>query len=385
MGDNAEDILSDEQGKERMNTGQTSPKQNQLAANIVRAMKEVNTKNLNKEDKEYLWNRIRKGTMMNGGSTRTISQAWRYGAAAAVVLCCSVALWWFASTRFQDDNELVRTARDFQERLHGLDSLGLALDNDAVMQLEDETAFHFKDSSLTVVGRNGTQQDIAISGEGDYNTLAVPYGKRTEVILPDGTKVWLNAGSYFTFPKRFMGEKREVFLQGEAYFEVSHNREKPFFVYADDMQIKVLGTSFNVSSYKDDNVSSAVLLDGAIELTPQGKAKFEKQILSKGITATFNKINGQLGLETTDAQDRITWTHKQLILKSTPLPELIKKLERVYNAEIRYKIESDGAEDDRFSGIIDLKQALDSVLQVIYDPSLYRIQQEGRRFVISEK
>lgn len=353
-----------------------------LASHIARAMKQARARHLDREDKERIWNRIHKQSVLYGRAGRRT--LWlRYGAAASVALFCSLTIGWlyFFHVR-QGDNELIRTGRALHENLHDMDSLGLASDGNPVASLENETTLYFRDSSLTAVGPAGTKRDIVLDGPGDYTTMVVPYGKRTEIILPDSTKVWLNAGSYLTFSKNFMGKKREVFLQGEAFFEVTHMNQKPFYVYADDMQVKVLGTSFNVSSYKDDEVSSAVLVEGKIELTPLGRATFQKQVLSTGITATFNKTNGKLGLESAGAQDHIAWTRKRLVLKSAPLPDLIRKLERVYNAEIRYETRSNAA-DDRFSGIIDLRQSLEDVLRIIFEPSVYHIQQEGRRFVIN--
>lgn len=366
-----------------MESGRASPKQHQLAAAIVQAIKQIRARKLGRDDKEGLWRRIREQSVVYGRRRTRIRFLQRYAAAACLVLLGSLCIWWFVNAG-KKQNELARKARGFHENLRGMDSPGLASGDNPVVRLENETTLYFGDTSLTAVGPQGARKNISMTTEGDYVTLAVPYGKRTGIVLPDSTKIWLNAGSYLTFPTNFMQKKREVFLEGEAFFEVAHINNRPFFVYTDDMQVKVLGTSFNVSSYKDDKVSSMALVEGTIELTPLGKANFEKQVLKKGITATFNKTSGKLGLETADVLDHVAWTRKSLVLKSTLLPDLIKKLERVYNAEIRYKTRA-GLEDERFSGVIDLQQPLENVLKIIFEPSLYEIRPEGRRFTIKKR
>ena len=99
-----------------------------------------------------------------------------------------------------------------------------------------------------------------------YNTLIVPYGKRSQLQLADGSKVWLNSGSKLVYPVTFEGKRREVYIEGEAIFDVAHNAKQPFIVLSKDHEIEVLGTLFNVSNYLDDESISTTLKNGSVQI-----------------------------------------------------------------------------------------------------------------------
>jgi len=114
-----------------------------------------------------------------------------------------------------------------------------------------------------------TNHKIKQDAEGDevvLNTVIVPYGKRTLITLSDNSKIWINSGSKLIYPAKFASDKREVYLDGEAIFEVSHNKNHPFYVVTRDMEVKVLGTVFNLSAYLDDNTTNTTLESGSVEL-----------------------------------------------------------------------------------------------------------------------
>ena len=107
-----------------------------------------------------------------------------------------------------------------------------------------------------------------------YNTLSTPRGGQYQLVLPDGSKVWLNASSSLHFPTAFTGKNREVELTGEAYFEVAKNKEKPFHVKVNDMQVEVLGTHFNINAYEDENAIRTSLLEGSVKITKGATSGF---------------------------------------------------------------------------------------------------------------
>ena len=146
--------------------------------------------------------------------------------------------------------------------------------NQSRIHLSDGTTVDLttKDSKISMnadqlVIDNNQVIDLSKSGSSDdskMNEVVIPFGKKSQLILADGTKVWLNAGSRMAFPNKFSEKKREVFLEGEAYFEVAHNAKVPFYVNTNDISIKVLGTKFNISAYKTDKKTEAVLLEGKV-------------------------------------------------------------------------------------------------------------------------
>src|SRR5690606_10350205 len=217
-----------------------------------------------------------------------------------------------------------------------------------------------------------------------FNTLTVPYGKRIEVILPDNSKVWLNAGSQLTFPTIFDAVERRVYLEGEGYFDVEGEVERPFYVHTENMVVKVLGTTFNISSYKDDSFASTVLLSGEIELQGAGEISFEPQILKPGTAAVLRKDSKRLSISNETVEDHVSWTRKQLVLKNTPLTEILARLERVYNTDILIQYDTSEG-DETFSGRLDLTQPLTNLLTTLYNPLEYQFQKEERRIIINKR
>ncbi|MDL2244706.1 FecR family protein [Parabacteroides sp. OttesenSCG-928-J18] len=151
--------------------------------------------------------------------------------------------------------------------------------------------------------------------------------------LPDGSVVWLNANSRLSFPETFSSEERRVKLEGEGYFEVTHNQEAPFFVETDHMVIKVLGTTFDVHSYTNRSISETVLLSGKVEVhlsTGKPITLFPNQKIS------YHKETEDYTLEEVDASEYAIWTNEKLIMASEELGTIFRKLERWYDIRILY-------------------------------------------------
>lgn len=214
-----------------------------------------------------------------------------------------------------------------------------------------------------------------------YNTLVVPYGKRTQITLSDGSKVWLNSGSKMVYPAN-MKEKRNVYIEGEAVFEVTHSANHPFFVKTKDFQIKVLGTVFSVSAYPEDQKSSTVLAEGKIELSVNKMSLFRDQkfVIKPGTMASYSSSSHSFYCQDVDPQSYMSWRDGYFIFKNEYLGNIIKKLERYYNVDI-VLIKSDlGGE--RFSGQLDLKDAPEDIFKVISKTTPIRIDRERNKLII---
>ena len=184
-----------------------------------------------------------------------------------------------------------------------------------------------------------------------YNELTVPYGKTFQLVLSDGTNVHLNAGTSIKYPIKFIrGLDREVFLKGEAYFDVTENKKSPFTVHTDEVNIRVLGTVFNVSTYPEDENTNTVLVEGAVSIYKKNtKYKKEKAALLKpGYKAEWNKTDKVLAIEKTDTNIYTGWVEGKLIFKDLPFKVIRKKLERHYNVVI---INKNKKFDDNFYNI----------------------------------
>ena len=167
-------------------------------------------------------------------------------------------------------------------------------------------------------------------------TIEASAGMRTQFNLPDGTVAHLNSGSKLTYPLPYDKNERRVRLTGEAYFDVSHNPDKPFIVSVNDdkMCVRVLGTTFNIQAFADEETIHTTLVDGSVNLELQTKSgEYKDQQLVPSEKASYNLLNNELIIQVVDTESEIGWTEGRLIFKHTPLPEVLRKLSHYYNVE----------------------------------------------------
>ncbi|MFH6956802.1 FecR family protein [Flavobacterium aquidurense] len=170
-----------------------------------------------------------------------------------------------------------------------------------------------------------------------YNTLSIPNGKRFNITLSDGTMVYLNAGSSMTYPVQFIkNQNRKIFLTGEAYFDVTHDKKHPFIVNANKLDVQVYGTKFNVSNYNEDNATDVVLVEGSVSMTESGLAgKNKKEVfLFPGYKGTFTKDDKTISNEKVNTSLYTSWMSGNLVFRQESFENIIKKLERHYNVII---------------------------------------------------
>lgn len=166
-----------------------------------------------------------------------------------------------------------------------------------------------------------------------YNTITTPKGGQYQLVLSDGTKVWLNAESSLIFPAEFVKSERKVELTGEGYFEVANDKTRPFLVTVNDMSVKVLGTHFNVSAYTDEKSIKTTLLEGSVEMMNNGKFVMLKpgeqgrfQVESKALQITRN----------VDLDETMAWKNNEFVFNETELKEAMRQLSRWYDIKIQY-------------------------------------------------
>ena len=163
--------------------------------------------------------------------------------------------------------------------------------------------------------------------------IYVPCGEKMTVLLSDGTKVYLNADTKLTYPEQFVGKERKVSIEGEAYFEVKKNTEKPFIVDVSSMQIKVLGTSFNVNAYPSEKKVLTTLDEGSVKIRNVQSNSFD-YIMKPGETAIFEKETGTCIVQKNkDYKNESIWLKDVLIFNDTPLEDVLKILSRKYNVQ----------------------------------------------------
>ena len=198
----------------------------------------------------------------------------------------------------------------------------------------------------------------------DFHTVIVPYGKRLNMVLADGTIVWLNSGSKLVYPAHFKPGKREVFLEGEAIFDVAKRSGDRFLVNTNHFIVNVTGTVFNVTAYSDDAASGAVLAEGKIELSSRGNLFSEKTIhMLPGTKVVFDPVSKSMSVRQVNPDDYLSWRDGFMMIRGEKLPDILKKLSRYYN--VGMNLEDQSIADETFSGRLDLKDSPREVLTVI--------------------
>ena len=211
-------------------------------------------------------------------------------------------------------------------------------------------------------------------------SVEAPLGSKTKLYLPDGTLVWLNAGSRMTYSQGFGVENRKVELEGEGYFEVKRNEKIPFFVKTKDLQLQVLGTKFNFRDYPEDHEVVVSLLEGKVGLNNLLREEKEA-VLSPDERAVLNKANGLLTVESVTASNASQWTDGYLFFDEELLPDIAKELERSDNVKIH--IANDSLKTFRFYGnFVRREQNIQEVLEALASTEKMQYKIEERNITI---
>ncbi len=265
---------------------------------------------------------------------------------------------------------------------------GLGAEQKGQIILSDGTVKYF-DTEKTIIKHLSTGiavNDDTLKEKGEIydnspsalNHIILPYGMRSEVVLVDGTHVYLNSGTKFSYPTKFDRNTRNVYLSGEAYLEVKKNEKKPFYVYTNNLRIKVTGTSFNVSSYADDQTAQVVLVEGKVNVKKNDLLSKSMDI-SPGERAVFNKDDDTLQKEKTDVDLYTSWIYGYLIFEKSPLAKVAKKLERYYKKKI---VVAANLQPITFSGKLDLNKGVDDVLKYISFASSIKIENKNECIIL---
>lgn len=245
-----------------------------------------------------------------------------------------------------------------------------------VKNKESTVKYSADGSGIMVNDSSGVGQNVK---EGGLNKMIVPFGKRSVITLSEGTKIWLNSGSTLVFPPTFEGKTREVQLIGEAYFEVTLNKEKPFYVQTDAFKMKVYGTKFDIQAYKQDNSSSIILVEGKVSMKSNNNSKAKEVFLAPHQKATLSDGSTNFDIDEVENVEKYTsWTEGYLIFTNEDITHLLKQVSRYYNVDI----EVDATENfDKIYGKLDLKDDIVLVLDGLSFISKTKYKKIGNKYM----
>lgn len=226
--------------------------------------------------------------------------------------------------------------------------------------------------------------ELVYRGEDDdgqvmMNEISIPNGSTYKLVLADGSKIWLNAATKLRFPNRFLGKERKIELNGEAFVEVAKNREMPFIVSANGVDIKVLGTSFNVNTYSDNpSINTTTLVEGAVQVSKNGLATILKpgqqaNVLSEGKIETVNNA---------DTYAITSWVRNKFYFENMPLTQAIQILARWYDFKVEYKTDLKGK---RVTAMMTRTNTANSIFSAIEESCDVDIEVAGKAVVIKQK
>lgn len=248
-----------------------------------------------------------------------------------------------------------------------LDSAG----NGAIASQGNMQVIKLNSGQLAYNAGNDTKDAKVVS----YNTLATPRGGQFQIILPDGTKVWLNAASSLRYPTTFAGEERKVQLVGEAYFEVAKMNGKPFSVDVNNMEIQVLGTHFNVMAYRDESSIRTTLLEGAVRINHGARLTN----LRPGQQAQLRNSGEMQVLDNVDVEETVAWKNGYLQFNRESLAGVMRQVSRWYDADIAYEGQ---IPDRQFGGKISRNSSIDEVLKIL-ELSNVHFRIEGKKITVT--
>lgn len=215
------------------------------------------------------------------------------------------------------------------------------------------------------------------SAQVTYNTIETPKGGQYQVDLPDGSKVWLNAGSSLRYPTNFNGNERSVRLAGEAYFEVAKNAKKPFRVVSNSQVVEVLGTHFNISSYIDDTSVKTTLLEGSVKVL--STKSNQSKLLKPGEQSNINYLSNSFNVQTVNTEEVIAWKNGYFLFVDEDLKSIMSKFARWYNVDVEY---AGNVDNLRFGGMVSRSRDLAQALKIIEQTGNVKTKIEGRRVII---
>ncbi|WP_426582657.1 FecR domain-containing protein [Mucilaginibacter sp. R-33] len=306
--------------------------------------------------KAAIWNRIHR---------RRIVPIYRYAAAAMLLAAIGIGSYSYLEHKKTSAVQTV-AVNDVQP---GCNKAYLVLGNGQRISLTDakngpianqagKTIQKTADGTLVYDNSNSSHN----SAESIYNAIETPRGGQYQVVLPDGTQVWLNAASSLKYPASFTGTDREVELSGEAYFEVAKDKAHPFRVKTGKETVEVLGTHFNINSYADEPTLKTTLLEGSVKITTASK----QQIIKPGEQAVLS--NNQLNVQEADIEEVLAWKNGLFVFNDEPLESIMRKVARWYDVDVQYgdidKTQAFGGGVSRFSNVSKVLQKLESTRMV---------------------
>ena len=307
---------------------------------------------------------------------RLLLRVWKSVAAVFVAAVAGGLLYWQItdSARPVEEQVLVAQIRPGETQAVLITGKGQQL----LLQGLKDTCLDITGNGTLKISKDGSLEYSlsALSRMPEWHTLQVPRGGEYKIVLDDGTEIWLNSASELKYPAHFVGNERRVCLVGEAYFQVARNEAAPFIVETRDMDVKVLGTSFNVSAYEDEENSHATLVEGRVEV--DDKINGEKVTLTPGEQALLQ--GKEMVVREVNTKLYSMWRLDRFTFASEDMEGVIRKLSRWYN--VNFFFSNSSMKQKRFTGSLPKYSDISQVLKMIEMTTDIKFQVKGNTIII---
>lgn len=250
----------------------------------------------------------------------------------------------------------------------------IALDHTGAGQLAEESGVEIKKTEKGEIIYNTSAQH-AKSAAVAYNKIETPRGGEYQVVLPDGTRVWLNSASALSYPTVFSGNTRDVSLTGEAYFEVVKNGNEPFQVHVNGTTVQVLGTHFNITSYADEPHVTTTLLEGAVKVVKND----HQALLKPGQKAVIGNASDQINISPADISEIIAWKNGYFLFRDEDIKSIMRKISRWYDIDVEYR---GNVSEHKFGGTFYRSKSFGELLHYLEKLGPLHFKIEGRRIIV---
>ncbi|KIO43978.1 FecR family protein [Sanguibacteroides justesenii] len=305
--------------------------------------------------------------------------------AASVVVACMLLI--FGLEKQQKESSPVMAGQEKVEINPAKGKVMLVLENGKQINLSNSLPDTLHLSSVAMIGEKGklsyrmTADSLPV--EEVIHKIVTTVGGDYQLVLSDGTKVWLNAESEIDYPIEFLGDKREVFLKGEAYFEVAPDPEKPFIVKTTSMQTRVLGTSFNINAYENEPNVYTTLLTGKVEVMLNKRGNASPVVLKPAMQLKLDKESGDFSVEKVRVEEITAWRYGVFMFAEDDIEVVTRMLSRWYDVKFVFDGERKGPHT--FSGRMSKDDKLNEILEMLTLTGGPEFKIEGNTVHIIEK
>jgi ferric-dicitrate binding protein FerR (iron transport regulator) len=308
-------------------------------------------------NKEIAWKSIDKKLFKAKVIRLNFKKVLRYAAVLIpFVMLISGGIYWWNQQSYSFAN-IDETIKPFEQKAT------LILANGKTVNLQNKTTTNIEEGGVQLINQKdlltySINKEVKELKALVYNTLVTPKGGSYQLTMSDGTEVWLNANTSIKYPVQFTDSTREVFLEGEAFFDVQHNG-KPFIVNTPETDIRVLGTSFNVSAYENEPYTSTTLVEGSVKLSTTQM----EQVLKPNEQANVLKNKTDIQIKPVNTDLYTSWVRGKVEFEEESLEAVMRRLSRLYNFE--YQFDNEAAKDYHFTARIDNSQPISTILKML--------------------